>query len=264
MQYRFRRWKGALLLLLLPLWIGCVPQPASHPPQADPIRDLLSDRPTGEVLQRMGYATQVGAFTNLDNAVRLEQSLAALGIDAYHFRHESGLYKVRFGNHDNYQAARAEAESLQARGLIGEFFIVLPEDYAVARQHGDDAVDLRDELVHTARSFLGVPYRWGGVSAEKGFDCSGLTQVCYRLNGLDLPRVSYLQYDAGRKVDRDKLQKGDLVFFATRGGRRVSHVGMYIGGDRFIHAPRTGQTVRIEKLSNSYFAKTFVGGRSYF
>ena len=87
--------------------------------------------------------------------------------------------------------------------------------------------------------------------------------VCYRLNGLNLPRVSRNQFQAGRWVPKAQLRPGDLVFFATRGGKRVTHVGMYIGDGKFIHAPRTGKNVRIEKLSNSFFAKTYMGGRTY-
>ncbi|MEZ4484906.1 MAG: C40 family peptidase [Syntrophotaleaceae bacterium] len=143
------------------------------------------------------------------------------------------------------------------------FFIVIPESYSVARAGKGGQQQLRDELVKTAQRFIGVPYRWGGTDRANGFDCSGLTMVCYRLNGLNLPRVSRNQFQAGRWVAKDKLAKGDLVFFATNGGKRVSHVGMYIGNGRFIHAPRTGKTVRIERLSNSFFARTYMGGRSY-
>ena len=268
-----------LLVLLCLMASGCAawaPRPAPHapaptsspPPGNDPIAKLLSTE-TGSgsteapPLAAMGYSVQVGAFANLDNAVRLERLLDARGIDAYYFRHESGLYKVRFGNHASYQQARAEAEQLQKQGLIGPFFIVIPEDYPAARLAGRDHGALRAELVKTARRFIGVPYRWGGTDAEDGFDCSGLTLVCYRLNGLNLPRVSRSQYQAGRRVARDQLQQGDLVFFATHGGSRVTHVGLYIGNGKFIHAPRTGKTVRIANLSSPYFARTFVGGRSY-
>ena len=247
---------------------GCSPWSASPaPPSArtDAIAALISNSPPlSSSLASMGYSVQVGAFSHLDNAVRLEDQLTAKGIDAYYFRHESGLYKVRFGNHATYAEARAEAESLQRQGLIGRFFIVTPEDYAAARIRRSGKGDLRADLVRTARRFLGIPYRWGGTSRKNGFDCSGLTMVCYRLNGLDLPRVSRDQYHAGHYVPKPKLRPGDLVFFATEGGRRVSHVGMYIGRGRFIHAPRTGETVRISHLSSSYFRRTYVGGRSYF
>lgn len=222
----------------------------------------LEDGP-GAPLERMGYSIQVGAFANLENAVRLENTLEARGIDAYYFRHDSGLFKVRFGNHADYASARSEAELLRSAGLIGNFFIVIPDSYSVARYKVTDNDRLRAELVKTARGFLGVPYRWGGTDCDNGFDCSGLTMVCYRLNGLNLPRVSRNQFRAGRWIARDKLRKGDLVFFATNGGKRVSHVGMYIGNQRFIHAPSTGKTVRIEKMSHPFFSKTYVGARTY-
>ncbi len=259
-------------LLLATVLFACAPSPrrTSRAPvrPGDPIADLLDAGPLpGEEstppLEAMGYSVQVGAFGNLENAVRLERLLDRRGIDAYYFRHESGLFKVRFGNHSNYRDARDEAERLQAQGLIDTFFIVIPDDYLAARVKKGGRGNLREELVRTARRFLGVPYRWGGTDQENGFDCSGLTMVCYRLNGLNLPRVSRNQFRAGRWVPKANLQKGDLVFFATNGGQRVSHVGMYIGNDRFIHAPRTGQTVRIEKLSNPFFARTYMGGRSY-
>lgn len=217
----------------------------------------------GVALRKMGFSVQVGAFANIENAVRFEQTLEKRGIDAYYFRHDSGLFKVRFSNHESYQAARNEAERMQNQGLIGNFFIVIPESYTVARMQGAQTAPLREELVRTARGFLGVPYRWGGTDIDNGFDCSGLTMVCYRLNGLNLPRVSRVQYGAGRWVSKETMRKGDLVFFATNGGKRVSHVGMYIGNNRFIHAPRTGKTVRVEKMSNPYFSRTFVGARSY-
>jgi hypothetical protein len=261
--------RAIALLLLAATLFSCAPSPRRTPARpGDPIADLLDDTPQpGEQsavpLEAMGYSVQVGAFGSLDNAVRLEGLLNRRGIDAYYFRHESGLFKVRFGNHSCYRDARNEAERLQAQGLIDTFFIVLPGDYPATRIAKGSQAALREELVRTARRFLGVPYRWGGTDQANGFDCSGLTMVCYRLNGLNLPRVSFNQFRAGRWVPKAQLQRGDLVFFATNGGRRVSHVGMYIGGDRFIHAPRTGQTVRIEKLSNPFFFRTYMGGRSY-
>ncbi len=256
-----------LLALLLP---GCASRRPGTQSPADPIGRWLEssqqscppEKPAPP-LERMGYSIQVGAFSLLDNAVRFERLLDQRGIDAFYFRHESGLFKVRFGNHGDYQSARRQAEQLAAQGLIDNFFIVIPESYSVARTDRGDQQELRDELVKTARHFIGVPYRWGGTDQAKGFDCSGLTMVCYRLNGLNLPRVSRNQFQAGRWIPKDQLSKGDLVFFATNGGRKVSHVGMYIGNGRFIHAPRTGKTVRIAKLSTPFFARTYMGGRSY-
>ena len=272
---KFYRTLFTLLLMLLVLTACSTPQrqrgKTETVPSKDPISSLLKEtpHPKNEVAQKtvplgkMGYSIQVGAFANLDNAVRLEQLLESRGIDAYYFRHESGLYKVRFGNHSTYKPARAEAERLQAQSLIHTFFIVFPEDYAAARIKRSGKGNLRDELVKTAKRFIGIPYRWGGTTANNGFDCSGLTMVSYRLNGLNLPRVSRSQFKAGKWVSKKNLQPGDLVFFATKGGTRVTHVGMYVGSGNFIHAPRTGKNVRIEKLSNSFFAKTYMGGRTY-
>lgn len=263
-----------LLLFSLILIVGSScsaprPQGPASPAaqQADPIGSLLEATavtPSSALppLEEMQFSIQVGAFSNLEYAVRLEKLLEDKGVDAYYFRHESGLYKVRFGNYDNYQSARAIADSFQQQGLIERFFIVIPEQYAAAKIKQSGQGDLRNELVRTVRRYLGVPYRWGGETVN-GFDCSGLTMVCYRINGLNLPRNSRSQFQAGRPVAREQLEKGDLVFFATKGGRRVTHVGMYIGNGQFIHAPRTGKTVRVAKLSTPFFAKTYVGARTY-
>jgi len=261
------------LLIVTLAWLilsSCSSPPAPKPaqPAGDPIAALLVDAPdrpfeAEKPLARMGFTVQVGAFSSLENAVRLERDLESRGIDAYYFLHDSGLYKVRFGNYGDYAPARAEAERLQKAGLIDTFFIVLPEDYAAARIAKSGQGDLRSELVKTAKRFIGVPYRWGGEDRQNGFDCSGLTMVCYRLNGLNLPRNSRSQFGSGRWVPKAELKQGDLVFFATRGGNRVSHVGMYIGGGEFIHAPRTGKKVRIEKMANAWFAKRYMGARTY-
>jgi cell wall-associated NlpC family hydrolase len=85
----------------------------------------------------------------------------------------------------------------------------------------------------------------------------------YQLNGLDLPRTSRQQWNTGTPVSRRHLSKGDLVFFATNGGRRVSHVGLYAGDNQFIHAPRRGQRIQTASLANSYYKKRYLGARRY-
>jgi cell wall-associated NlpC family hydrolase len=123
---------------------------------------------------------------------------------------------------------------------------------------------LGESIVQTARRFIGTAYRWGGTSPEEGFDCSGLTMTVYRLNGLDLPRNSREQFRAGKPVSRNALRAGDLVFFATDGTNRISHVGIYSGHGKFIHAPSRGNVIRTASLNNSYFAGRYQGARRYF
>ena len=241
-----------LLALFGLIWgfciIGCGGRQATYP---DPDSSVSS-----RYLKQIRFAVQVGAFTNLDNAVRQTEKLRDAGLNAYHYVDRSGLYKVRFGNYATKKSAGRDAGFLQARGIIENYYVVSPQLAAIGE-------DLRNELVRTAHSFIGIPYKWGGESRREGFDCSGLTMTVYQLNGLELPRTSRQQWQAGKPVTRRNLLKGDLVFFATGGGRRVSHVGIYAGGDRFIHAPRRGQTIRTASLTNSYYNKHYLGARRY-
>jgi peptidoglycan DL-endopeptidase CwlO len=109
-------------------------------------------------------------------------------------------------------------------------------------------------VVSIAMQYLGTPYVWGGASPS-GFDCSGLVMYVFSQIGVSLPHSSYAQYGMGSPVSRDQLQPGDLVFFDGLG-----HVGIYVGGGSFIHAPHTGDVVRISSLSG-WYASTYVGAR---
>lgn len=118
---------------------------------------------------------------------------------------------------------------------------------------------LSDRLTENAFSFLGTPYRPGG-SSQRGFDCSGLVYYVFNQLGVQLPRTSYEQANEGIKVAKSALKKGDLVFFRTtrRKNERISHVGIYLGHQQFIHSPATGGAVRIDRLSDPYWQRTFV------
>jgi cell wall-associated NlpC family hydrolase len=116
----------------------------------------------------------------------------------------------------------------------------------------------RASLTTTARSFLGLPYLWGGLSGF-GLDCSGLTWLDHRVHGIAIPRDALPQSRTGRRV-RSKLP-GDLLFYAS--GRRVHHVSMYLGDGRIIHAPRTGETVRIVAFSAKPLRPEYAGTRRY-
>jgi cell wall-associated NlpC family hydrolase len=219
--------------------------------------------PLPKFLPPMGHTIQVGAFSSLDNAVRLAEKLQAQGLDAYHFRNQSELYKVRIGNYQTIDTARRKAQDLKTAGIINEYFLIGPDDYAAVARGRNDKERLRKEIVKTANQFIGVRYRWGGQSSDTGFDCSGLTMVVYRLNGLELPRSSRQQWKAGRPVHPGQMSKGDLVFFATAGDGRVSHVGIYIGNNKFLHAPSSGRKIRISSMSNEYYKSRYLGGRTY-
>ena len=214
-------------------------------------------------LARIGYAIQVGAFSNLNNAVRLTQTLQDRGLNAYYFVHKTGLYKVRFGNFPSKESASGNAKKLRARGIIDEYYIVGPGDYPKSDDRKEAITYLRNGIVSTAKGFIGVPYRWGGASLEYGFDCSGFTMAVYHLNGLNLPRSSREQWETGSPVNRSQLSKGDLLFFATSKRRKISHVGIYTGGDKFIHAPGKNKRIRVESLSKRYFRRRYVGARTY-
>ena len=108
---------------------------------------------------------------------------------------------------------------------------------------------------------LGAPYRPGGVSPEQGFDCSGLVaHIFERAWGLKLPRRAQDQARLGKPVRKNDLQAGDLVFYNTR-NRAYSHVGIYVGDGRFIHAPRRGTRVRAERVDSPYWVARFNGAR---
>ncbi|MCP4621943.1 MAG: hydrolase [bacterium] len=211
----------------------------------------------------MRHTIQVGAFTNMNNAVQFTAKLKTQGVNAYHFRHESGLYKVRFGNYASKEIARDRAGRLKVSGIIEEYYLIGPENFVALSHRSGDIEQFRNEIVRTAKRYIGVPYRWGGESPRTGFDCSGLTMVVYRLNGLDLPRSSGQQWQAGVPVKRGRLTKGDLVFFATSGGKRVSHVGIYTGNNKFLHAPRQGRKIRESSLSSNYYKSRYLGARTY-
>ncbi len=139
--------------------------------------------------------------------------------------------------------ARATEEVVGATAVTPEGVIVAPP----SRYQG---------VVGIAMQYLGVPYLWGGASPETGFDCSGFIMYVYAKVGVSLPHYAASQYNYGVPVSRDQLEPGDLVFFDGLG-----HNGMYIGGGQFIHAPHTGDVVKISSLSDPWYAANWVGAR---
>ena len=124
-----------------------------------------------------------------------------------------------------------------------------------------NVADRASNLVFNAMGFLGVPYKRGGNSADTGFDCSGFVRAIYEQTvGLLLPRRADQQAAATQIIDKKELQPGDLVFFNTM-RRSFSHVGIYVGDNKFIHAPRSGAEIRVEDMGVAYWARRFNGAR---
>ena len=152
-------------------------------------------------------------------------------------------------------AAQARVEQVQAQqtqvfqqtavGATAE----TPEGATVVPPSGHQGV------VGVALSYLGTPYVWAGASPG-GFDCSGLVMYAYSQVGISLPHSSYAMWGDGTPVPRDQLEPGDLVFFDGLG-----HVGLYIGGGQFVHAPHTGDVVKVSNLDDGWYASSYVGAR---
>jgi murein DD-endopeptidase len=132
-----------------------------------------------------------------------------------------------------------------------------PRDIAGSQSSPVDAGSVGSSLVTVAQRVLGAPYRFGGAT-EAGFDCSGLVFFAHRELGIPVARTARAQFESSRAVTRDELSPGDLVFFRLRDST-VDHVGIYAGENRFIHAPRAGQSVRYDSLDLPYFATRFAG-----
>ncbi len=139
------------------------------------------------------------------------------------------------------------------------------EAYGIGEDHYSEPSALAamsNDVLMRAIGLVGTPYRYGGNTPDGGFDCSGLVGFVFKdAANLALPRSTreLIDIDA-RKIDRDSLQPGDLVFFNPRGGR-VSHIGIYVGEDRFVHAPSTGGTVRLDSLNSAYWRKFYVSAK---
>jgi cell wall-associated NlpC family hydrolase len=118
----------------------------------------------------------------------------------------------------------------------------------------------RELLASFAMTLRDIRYRHGGRAPKTGFDCSGFVQYVFAHVGIDLPDTSANQFEDGVRVARSELRTGDLVFFHTR-GKNVSHVGIYLDNGRFIHSPSSGKRVRIDELSDRYWAQRYVGAK---
>jgi len=134
-----------------------------------------------------------------------------------------------------------------------------PIVFAPAQSFSPEAED----VLFRALGLVGTPYRWGGNTPDSGFDCSGLIGYVYRdVTGISLPRTTREMIGMqAANVGKEGLQTGDLIFFATNGGSQVSHAGIYVGEGRFVHAPATGGTVKLDSLSKAYWQKAYLSAK---
>ena len=138
-----------------------------------------------------------------------------------------------------------------------------PPPTAVVSAPFEQFAPAADDVLLRAIGLVGTPYRYGGNTPDSGFDCSGLIGYVYRdAAGIKLPRSTReLIAMPVPSVRREALQTGDLVFFATAGGGKVSHAGIYVGEGRFVHAPSSGGTVRLESLSTAYWQRSYLDAK---
>ena len=159
-------------------------------------------------------------------------------------------------------AARLAAQEAEQRRALQESVVGVTAVAPVASAEGVQTVvavappSQYGGVVGIAMRYLGIPYKWGGASPSEGFDCSGFVMYVYAQVGVSLPHYTGSQFQLGTPVSRDQLEPGDLVFFDNLG-----HNGIYIGGDQFIHAPHTGDVVKISSMSDAWYASKFDGGR---
>ena len=182
-----------------------------------------------------------------------EQMLASVKDEIVQLQAEERARQARLAAEARLRLQAQQAAALQTQNetLDAGFDIetVLPE---APPPDGSKA----SQVIAIALQYLGVPYVWGGASPSTGFDCSGFTMYVFAQIGISLPHHAASQYNYGVPVSRDDLQPGDLVFFDGLG-----HNGMYIGGGQFIHAPHTGDVVKISSIYEDWYASQWVGAR---
>lgn len=152
----------------------------------------------------------------------------------------------------------------ETENLAGETITIIDEPTADNHQNPSFLSSWQDktqEIIMNAMSLTGIKYKYGGTSPETGFDCSGFVRYVFsQATNLALPPTARAISQLGKTVNKDELQPGDLVFFNTLKSA-FSHVGIYIGDNKFVHAPRAGAAVRVESMQTGYWAKRFNGAQ---
>ena len=295
-----------LIALTLGLTVthGCA-SPHTTKKRTEPLKSGSSVK-YAKGVSRLGFAIQMGAFSDVKNAERFANRLQDKGLEAFYYRKDNGIYAVRFGDFPSKEKARIVANRLVADKLIDSFYIAPPNEVVFANSKEPTIKQNRPELhkplkpyppptnelglpideptttkptakppatkpgerdlgfiaARTAERFVGIPYQWGGNTVVDGLDCSGFTKAVYNLCGVNIPRTSREQYKAGNPISKSELRDGDLVFFGASESS-ISHVGIYVGNGKFVHAPKRGEDIKTASVEESYFERRFVGARRY-
>ncbi len=270
---------------------GCASPKAGKARRTSLKAAVMSNTPKGSPL---GYAIQMGAFSDVKNAERFANRLQDKGIEAFYYRKDNGIYAVRFGDFPSKEKARVVANRLVADKLIDSFYIAPPNEVVFAGSQEPVIKQNRPELhkplkpyppptnelglpadespptkpaakppatkpgerdlgyiaARTAERFVGIPYQWGGTTVVDGMDCSGFTKAVYNLCGVNIPRTSREQYKAGNPISKSELRDGDLVFFGASESS-ITHVGIYVGNGKFVHAPKRGEDIKTASVDES-------------
>lgn len=224
----------------------------------------------GSEIKAVGYTIQAGAFRELARAERFTEKLRGLKLEAAYFKKENGFFAVVFGNFSKWEAAAQNAKRLKGERLIDEYYVIKPRqmshpftNFSSASAHYKPYDAERGRLAaRTAERFTGIQYKYGGNNVAEGLDCSAFVKSVYYLIGVNIPRTSQEQFNTGLEIDKNELKEGDLLFFG-KGGKQISHVGMYIGDGRFIHAPRRGEPIQTTAVDDEKYVQKYVGSRRY-
>ena len=219
----------------------------------------------GKVLGDVVYM-RAGASTSYPIAAKMlgDSYVKIVGIEEGWFKVETLGGKYSGFMHPNYilPVKRTEVEGEpepEPSGNSGSSSGTKKSGSSGAKKSKAPAANLTkaEKLIEIAKNYIGVPYVWGGES-PKGFDCGGFTKYCFGKMGVKLSHTAQINY--GAKVSYGELKKGDLVFFSS-GSQRYGHVGIYISGGKFIHAPTPGKRVCIDTLASGYYYTHFTGAR---
>ena len=207
-------------------------------------------------------AASVFATDSVDTSLARPAAALMSGLSVY--APGPALAQAAFGTSESAPAAAAKGDvkpgTVEALAMLDEDED-MPADGVAFDSSSVAGNDPRHVLLQLAMKLRDIRYRRGGRVPSTGFDCSGFVHYVFaHALGIDLPDNSISQFNAGVRVARDDMKTGDLVFFHIH-GKRISHVGIYLGEGRFIHSPRTGERVRVNRLDEQYWAHRFAGAK---